>query len=33
MRRDQELLAVEFIPYYLRGATETVLFHELLTLG
>ena len=33
MRRDQELLAVEFIPDYLRGSTETILFHELLTLG
>ena len=27
MRRDQELLAVEFIPDYLRGSTETILFH------
>ena len=33
MRRDQELLAVEFIPDYLRGATETVLFYKLLTFG
>ena len=33
MRRDQELLAVEFISDYLRRATESILFHELLTLG